>query len=192
MYKQIVDRIIIAVQTDFEEGGYDPQTLQDLRKVRPPYARSLAAGTHYSVHTRLLHQILFFFMHLPFCLQRLWHGGWPEERALTHGLPGRIAPFEPKGERGQKGLQRKSRKRGWPVFHTILYWLVAAGNFRRTAPPGPAVVGARHLLARQSDDWLSLTPQHICFYIWCRARLGMLRFEIVLTVIPTCRPGKRI
>ena len=70
MYKQIVDRIIIAVQTDFEEGGYDPQTLLDLRKVRLPYAPSRAAGALSSAHIRPLHQILFFFMHLPFYSNR--------------------------------------------------------------------------------------------------------------------------
>jgi hypothetical protein len=33
VYRQIIDKIILASQTDFEEGGYTQETLQELKMV---------------------------------------------------------------------------------------------------------------------------------------------------------------
>jgi hypothetical protein len=33
VYRQIIDKIILASQTDFEEGGYTQETLQELKLV---------------------------------------------------------------------------------------------------------------------------------------------------------------
>jgi hypothetical protein len=33
VYRQIIDKVILASQTDFEEGGYTQETLQELKMV---------------------------------------------------------------------------------------------------------------------------------------------------------------
>jgi hypothetical protein len=33
VYRQIIDKVILAAQTDFEEGGYTQETLQELKMV---------------------------------------------------------------------------------------------------------------------------------------------------------------
>jgi hypothetical protein len=33
VYRQIIDKVILQAQTDFEEGGYTQETLQELKLV---------------------------------------------------------------------------------------------------------------------------------------------------------------
>jgi hypothetical protein len=33
VYRQIIDKVILSAQTDFEEGGYTQETLQELKLV---------------------------------------------------------------------------------------------------------------------------------------------------------------